>query len=189
MSKSQPITRNADIEKLSRIYNKTYEFTEKMVELHAVKLPVPRLRTFDDGLDAFISDMSGYYSEEPSLTKQEFTQQCDPNFIVDRVSRGQDISMLTSIREPRYADITELPTDYHTALNVITKANQAFMSLDASLRAKFDNNPALFVDFVSNPENSQALIDMGLATAKPQESSPQAAHAPAKPAEGGGEGA
>lgn len=173
---------------LSKRFGKPVEFVEEMVKKHNVSLPIRPYRTADDGLDAFYSDMTAYYNTEPSLTKQEFADQSDPNFIFDRHKRGMDISPFFNQRAPRYIDLTDLPSDYHSALNAVTKANQAFNSLDPRVRAHFDNDPRAFVDFVSNPENADVLVEMGLAQPQAPVSSP-AATAPDKLPQGGGEGA
>jgi len=150
-----------DVSKIAKMFGQSEKYTAAMLEKHGVT-SFPRCRLVDDGLDEFYSDMTGFHSDEPSLTKQEFTESCDPNFILDRHARGQDIS-LTGI--PRYGDFTTAPRSYHEALNIVTHAQQSFMQLDAKIRAKFDNDPAQFLDFVSNPDNSQALVDLGLALA------------------------
>lgn len=179
------IQQSIDAEAISKLFGQTIEYTLSMLAKHGVT-SLPRCRTADDGLDAFYSDMTSFNNIEPSLTKQEFTDTCDPNFIVERHQRGLDISMQLTAK-PLYGDFTDVPTSYHQALSIVTQARQSFMQLDAKVRARFDNDPALFVDFVSNPENAQALIDMGLAVAKPQESSTQAAgEAPANASAGGG---
>lgn len=177
---------------ISQAFNKPYEFTEEMLLKHDVTLPLPRYRQAHDGLDAFYSDMTAEYNDQPSLTKQEFTRDTDPNFIIDRLRRGQDVSAFMSQREPQYGDFTQVPASYHEALNVVKEATYSFMQLDPELRSKFENNPAKFVDFVSDPKNAEALIEMGLAMPKPAEATPPAAApspAPAAKENGGGEGA
>lgn len=100
-------------------------------------------------------------------TQQQFTQECDPNFILDRFVKGGDISLNT--REPLYGDFTNVPSSYHEALNYVAAAKQSFMQLDAKLRAKFDNDPGVFIDWCADPKNAEEMISLGLATPKPPE--------------------
>jgi len=168
---------------LAVLFGKSVTYTDAMIEKHGVTA-FPAIRYAGDGLDAFVSDMTASVNEEPSLTKQEFTASCDPNVILERVARGQDINLTA---KPRYGDFTDVPVDYHTALNVVTKTQQLFNQLPAQIRAKMDNDPSKFMDYLNNPANTQEAIELGLLDAKPSVS-PAVTPAPA-PASGGGEGA
>lgn len=176
-----------DIETIARLFNKSVEYTANCMLKYDVEA-LPTFRLPNDGLEGFYSEMTAILIEEPSLTKQEFAVDCDPNVILDRVQRGQDISLYLNNNKPVYGDFTNVPSDYHSALNVVTKANQAFNQLDAHIRAQFDNDPAQFVEYVNNPKNADALIQLGLAV--PRQETPSVS-APAAPAgeSGGGEGA
>jgi len=188
MSKSQQL--DLQIQFVAQQFGQPYDFTEAMLNLHEIQLPLPKYRHPDDGLSEFYSLMTGFMSTEPSLTQQQFTEQADPNFIMDRVRRGQDISVALSKVQPQYGDFTNMPTSYHEALNTITAANSAFNQLDARLRARFENDPGKFLEFVNNPENIEELYDLGIAV-KPAEQTPPAAN-PSPAAvnnDGGGEGA
>lgn len=182
---------SAFTQSVAQMFGQSLTYTDAMLKKHSVTA-LPAARYAGDGLDAFFSDMTAQENLEPTRTKQEFTEQCDPNYIVDRVLRGKDITLSAN---PIYGDFTNTPASYHEALNIVTQAKQSFMQLDAHTRAKFENDPGVFFEFVNNPENAQALIDMGLAIARPSESpapapAPAAAPAaPAAPANGGGEGA
>ena len=98
---------------------------------------------------------------DPSLTKQEFTLESDPNYIIDRFVKGGDITL--NPRKPQYGDFTNAPSSYHEALNLVREAEQSFMALDAKIRAKFNNDPEEFLQFVGDPANAEQLIELGLA--------------------------
>lgn len=106
------------------------------------------------------SDLSGLSCPEESLTQQHFTRECDPNFIVDRVNRGLDISLTT--RRPFYGDFSEVPGSYQEALNNIIAAKEAFMELPAKVRAKFDNDPGQFLDALSDPDQADYFRSIGI---------------------------
>jgi phage internal scaffolding protein len=55
-----------------------------------------------------------------------------------------------------------LATDYTDAMNKVASANSMFEQLPGKVRARFDNNPAQFLDFVQNPNNADELKSMGL---------------------------
>ena len=187
----------SDVETISQMFDKPVEFTQLIMEKHNV-VSLPAQRFNGDGLDEFYSDMTSYYTEEPSLTKQEFTESSDPNFIIDRHKRGQDISMSLTAK-PIYGDFSNIPASYHEALNIVTSANQSFMQLDARVRAKFNNDPGAFVEFASNPENCEELKKLGIdspfaqsgSTSQPDTTSTSESQndAPVVGSGGGGEGA
>ena len=144
-------------------------------------IELPFLRTPYNYNTNSVSDETGLFCPEPSLTKQELTESCDPNFILDRFAAGQDIQFNT--KTPRYGDFTGVPSSYHEALNFIKQAEQAFMELDAPLRAKFENDPAQFLAFVEDPKNSDSLVELGLATADLKAVQTLSASSPTPPAD------
>lgn len=155
-------------------FNKSLDYTEACIRVHAIKLPLPPVRSPNDGLNGFYSDMTAHFDLSPSLTKQEFVAECDINNILRKyVASGYDPSVLQfTKRQGQYGDFTSMPDSYHAALNYITDTRDMFMTLDAELRARFENDPQKFIDFVSDPANAAELVKLGLATSKPLETSP-----------------
>lgn len=95
---------------------------------------------------------------------QEFKNECDINVLMKRY---QVTGVMPSTgRPPQYADVSSLP-DLMTALNTVNAANEAFAALPALVRKRFSNDPAEFVQFAQDPSNSDELVKLGLATAKP----------------------
>ncbi len=66
-----------------------------------------------------------------------------------------------NVRSPTYGDFTG-PSDYHTALNKIMDAEEAFSDLDSRLRDRFQNDPAQLLEFISNSENYEEALNLGL---------------------------
>lgn len=99
--------------------------------------------------------------EGPSLTRQEFAEDCDINVLMARYEKTGVISHVNQ-RQPLYLDMSAVP-DYHTALLQLQAAEAAFMSLPASVRREFDNDPAKFVAFAEDPENVSQMRTWGLA--------------------------
>ena len=105
------------------------------------------------------SNESGLHCEDASLAQQHFKDECDINNIL----RQFNITGLLpeAPLSPRYGDFTGIG-DYHTALNQVIAAEDEFMSLPATLRARFENNPAQLIEFLDNPLNKNEAIKLGL---------------------------
>nr|QJB20802.1 MAG: internal scaffolding protein [Microvirus sp.] len=110
-----------------------------------------------------------FVTEGPSLTRQEFADECDVNTLMARYeTTGQ---MFPQARqEPAYLDLSEVP-DLHSAMNTMNAAVEAFMSLPARVRFEFENDPLKFVEFAEDPENLEQMRQWGLA--KPAEPTPE----------------
>lgn len=107
---------------------------------------------------------------KPSRAKQSFKDECNINNIL---SKWQQTGLITHTNksQPNYATLAS-PTDYHQSLNTIMAAQEAFDALPSTLRTKFDNDPAQFLGFVSDPKNKDELQKLGLTnTPAPQEPS------------------
>jgi len=98
-----------------------------------------------------------------SKTQQQFKDETNINNIMARYEKTGLIDHLNN-RAPNYGDFTEVD-DYQSAVNKIMLADEYFMELPAKIRAHFNNNPAEFLEFTENPENMDAMIEMGLAYA------------------------
>lgn len=124
-----------------------------------MKVETVFLRTpFNYDRDA-ASDDSGLMCSDPSLAQQQFREDSDINTIVKRFNLSGELP--SGVSAPQYGDFTAV-TDYHTALNAVIAADNAFMAMPAHVRAKFDNDAGAFVDFVSNPDNRKEAEELGL---------------------------
>lgn len=100
--------------------------------------------------------------EEETLTEQSHVDEVDVNKIIKK--HGMDVIAKTRELMADNFRMDEIPTnDFHEALMIIQKASKTFTSLPSSVRKRFDNEPSKFLDFVQNPANNQAMVDMGLA--------------------------
>jgi phage internal scaffolding protein len=107
------------------------------------------------------SDASGLVCPEPTLAQQHARDETDINTIVRRF--GITGELPSNVRVPQYGDFTHT-TDYHTAMNAVIAANEAFMQLPADVRTRFNNDPGLLVDFVSDDNNRAEAEKLGLVT-------------------------
>jgi len=95
----------------------------------------------------------------PTRTQQSFRDECDINNILRKFNVTGQLP-LGSV-QPQYGDFSGI-TDYQSALNAVMAAQDSFLALPAKVRARFDNDPALFVDFASDEANKDELKALGL---------------------------
>lgn len=122
----------------------------------------PFLRTAFNYDSDLASRQSGLACLDPSRTQQEFREECDINTIVERFGLGGEIPL--NSRMPFQDEFVDI-TDYRTALDKIREADEAFMEFPAEIRARFENDPAKFCDYVSDPKNLDQAREWGLARA------------------------
>lgn len=102
----------------------------------------------------------------PSRAKQSFKDECDINRIVTNWNKNQLTPFMDRLSKGSYMDLVSVG-DYHTSLNQVIAAQEAFNSLPATIRDRFANDPAKFLAFANDPSNSEEMISLGLATPKP----------------------
>jgi len=102
--------------------------------------------------------------EDESRAQQQFKDEVDINTIVDRF--GVTGESPPAMQFPTEQDFTEA-FDFQTSMNVIVKAREEFMTMPAKTRARFQNDPQTFMEFIHNPENVDEAIKLGLAVKRP----------------------
>lgn len=107
-------------------------------------------------------------NNSPSKTDQSFAEQCDINNIIRRYQKTGQVSHLSK-HQGIYADISEIP-DLQGAFQAVQDAQSAFMTLPASLREKFQNDPIQFVEYLSDSRNDEEAISLGLKEPLPEPS-------------------
>jgi len=107
-----------------------------------------------------------FKSDEPSLTIQSAKQECDINYILSRflATGSWSTNGLELGRIPSFGDFTA-EFDYQTAQQMIVDAKNAFDALPASVRKRFNNNPAEVLDFLAKEDNRDEAIKLGLVSA------------------------
>lgn len=113
-------------------------------------------------------------------TKQSFKAECDINNIMAKFGRTGAVAHVN-----RYSGRYGLfaPIDFRDAMETVRQASEMFDALPAKLRARFSNDPAVFLEFVQDKENLPELRKLGLAMAE------KPAPVPAAAGSGGGPGA
>ena len=98
---------------------------------------------------------------KPTRTKRAFKNDYDLNHVIQRYHKTGILPKMRS-EQPTYGDYSN-PIDYQEAQNKIMLANDLFGGLPARIRRDFNDDPATFLAFASNPDNLEELVDMGLA--------------------------
>jgi len=86
-----------------------------------------------------------------------------------------------NFRPPQYADFTGI-SDYHSAMNQVAQANEAFDAMPAKLRARFNNSPAELMAFLEDDSNRSEAEKLGLVVPPPQPAPEKAVPAQPDPA-------
>lgn len=122
-----------------------------------------RLRSGGDRRGDEFSVMTGVWTESdkyPDRTIQSGKDDADINVIVKRF--GITKTFPVTFRTPEYGDYSGVG-DFHTAMNAVRTAQETFAAVPSDVRKRFGNDPQLFLEFCSNPENVDELVKMGLA--------------------------
>lgn len=129
------------------------------------------------------------FPENSRHTKQSFAQECDINTIMARYQSTGEMPVLNQ-QAPQYLDVTG--ADFQASMEFLRGASDLFNQLPSDLRDRFQNDPAQFLDFTSNPKNRDEMKALGLLKPEALSSSDRPAvggmggSAPHdKPAEGG----
>jgi phage internal scaffolding protein len=106
-----------------------------------------------------LSLSTGLVCPEPSRTLQSCKDDCDLNLIVDRMTKTGEQLPQASITD--YGDFTGVE-DYHTLMNRLIDAQNAFNDLNAPIRERFNNDPGRLFEFLNNENNRNEAIELGL---------------------------
>lgn len=96
--------------------------------------------------------------EGKGRTQQNLKDEVDINNIVKRYQVSGEVP---EQREGYYADVSKIP-NYQQALDIVSRAEDAFNSLPAKVRGRFMNNPGMLLEWLEKPENRAEAIELGL---------------------------
>jgi len=109
-----------------------------------------------------VNHETGEVFTPPSRTKQSFLAECDINNIIKAFKvTGQIRHINEKAASGAFIDLPE-PQEFQDALHAVKAAHVSFMALPAHTRSRFGNDPAQFLDFMSDPSNQDEIIKMGL---------------------------
>lgn len=107
--------------------------------------------------DVFTRD--GLQCEDPSLTVVSAQDETDINSIVRRF--GLTGELPKDVRMPTFEDYEQV-YDFHSAMNMVAEAKEAFMKMPADVRTRFQNDPNDFLYFVMDDRNRAEAKRLGL---------------------------
>lgn len=97
--------------------------------------------------------------QDESLAIQSAKDETDINTIVRKF--GLTGELPSDIKMPQTGDFTNIP-DFHTAMNIIRTTQEEFLRVPAEVRARFNNDPQRFMEFVEDDSNRDEARKMGL---------------------------
>lgn len=103
---------------------------------------------------------------KPSMTRQEFKQECDLALTLKRFAKtpggARALANAQGFAEGlQFCDVTQVP-QYRQYRDLVNAANAKFMALPVNLRRRFENDPAQFMDFVADSRNREEALALGL---------------------------
>ena len=93
-------------------------------------------------------------------TDQSYKEYCQIKHLVSQ-TEAKGLLRASQQFEGQMDDLPDI--DFQQAQFMVAKAQSMFEAMPSGIRANFENSPAKFMDFINNPDNAQAVRDMGLA--------------------------
>lgn len=130
-----------------------------------------------------VPESKGVVFTEPTSTQQQFRDETDINKIVARAIQTGDATVFTTTERGQFYDCTTF-NDYQDALQRIADVDEDFYSLPSSVRKYFDNDPDNYVEFMSDPDNHDKAVELGLLQGSGDKEPPAAPPTPEQPPAG-----
>lgn len=96
---------------------------------------------------------------EPSMTQQHLGPETDINLMMRRYALTGELPVRRGVAE--YGEFDEA-MDYRTMIEVVEQGKRAFASVPSAIRARFENDPGQFLDWIHNEENYGEAESLGL---------------------------
>lgn len=98
-------------------------------------------------------------------TKQSFKDECDINTIMNRYLATGEMPVINE-RAPQFLDVSS-GFDFAAMQDQIIEAEGLFAELPSLLRNRFANNPAEFLAYCADPQNTPEMLKLGLLRERP----------------------
>ena len=112
-----------------------------------------------------VSLETGFVDNTESMTQQSFKDECDINVILRRFAVTGELP--ENVRVPQYQEFDGV-FDFQTAMNLVRTSQEAFEAMPATVRERFNNDPARFMDFVNDADNYDEALKMGIVNPRPK---------------------
>lgn len=100
------------------------------------------------------------FEQDPPLVVQSAKAECDINTIMQRYQRDGLVDHVNKFHGD-YGDFTNVPQDFHEAMQQVQEANEMFLTLPSSVRERFGNDPGAFLEAVDGA-SADELRELGL---------------------------
>lgn len=116
-----------------------------------------------------IDCQSAVAAGEKTYVEQSHARETNLNEIVKKhgISR---LALTQQASELVFDDVTT--NDFQESMNLIIKGREIFNQLSSEERYEFKNSPEIYLDYVHNPANKDALIERGWMKAPPPPDQP-----------------
>lgn len=103
-------------------------------------------------------------TEGHSMTQQQFKQECDINYILSRYTEYGYCEHVMGV-EPKYMDCSSLTAKtFQEHLDFALDFEEHFDSLPQEIRDRFEDDPALMMEFLSDEANYDEAVKLGILT-------------------------
>lgn len=109
-----------------------------------------------------------------SRVQQQFKDQCDIRQIMAKCRAAGTRPIRLDGALAKYGDFSNA-VDYQEAVSRVAAANSLFEQLPGKVRRRFENDPALMVEFLADPENREEAEELGLVAKKDAGDAPREA--------------
>ncbi|AXH77744.1 MAG: internal scaffolding protein [Microviridae sp.] len=97
-------------------------------------------------------------------THQSFAKEADINNLMSRYKKTgffYDPNSMNASRLPRFGDFSDIP-DFAVLHDRMSQAEDSFLRLPATVRSKFNNSVSDCLDFITDPNNFDEAVKLGL---------------------------
>lgn len=131
----------------------------KLIDVDTGEIVTPFMRTQYNYDRDKSSEETATICETETRTQQQFKDECDINVLMRKFGvTGELPQLVRPVMPDEYSEVF----DFQSAMNVIRKAEEAFMQMPSGIRARFQNNPQIFTEFFANEDNRIEAEKMGL---------------------------
>lgn len=101
---------------------------------------------------------AGYDTGPETMVQQQFRDEVDVNTIVRRF--GMTREMPSGLDGGVYGDFTGI-SDYESAVAAVERAQSGFLTLDPEVRARYENDPGLYLAAVAQMSDEELEVASG----------------------------
>lgn len=116
---------------------------------------------YEEKADEYERQQTDIVCNDPTLTQQQYKDDADLNVIVKRFGIT-DGAIPVPAQDPKYYGDFSDATDFRGALDRTRDALDRFDALPAEIRKQFDNDPVALYHWVSDPQNAEDAVKLGL---------------------------